>query len=118
MIAVWIDREHAKIFKLIDDQIKMKSFEARHQEHHSHAVDQIDLQKREREFFLEICDELNAASQILILGPGVAKHHFRNYLTEQQPSVAKKIKGCETVDHPTDAQIAALAKKFFEPAPV
>ena len=56
---------------------------------------------------------LEHSGRILIVGPGVAKHHFFTYLAEHQPQLSKKIAGIEMVDHPTDAQIAALTRTFF-----
>ncbi len=111
--VVWVDREHAKLFQFSRDKMERKSFESKGIEHHTHAPDGIDQKTRERKFFGELISHFQEPSKLLILGPGVAKHHFQNYLTEHHPALAKIIAGCETVDHPTDGQIAASAKKFF-----
>ena len=39
------------------------------------------------------------------------------YLAEHHPALSKKVAACETVDHPSDPQIAAFAKKFFATVP-
>ena len=113
IFVIWVDREHAKLFQFSNEKMERKHLQARHQDHHTHPVDDLDLKRRETKFFSEVTPHLSEATRILILGPGVAKHHFQNYLIEHFPILAKKVVGCENVDHPTDPQIAALARKFF-----
>ena len=113
IFVVWIDRQHAKLFHFSNEKMERKNLSSSHPEHHTHREDRMDDDQHERKFFGEVARELAAAAQILILGPGVAKHHFQNHLAEHVPALAKKVAGCETVDHPSDAQIAALARRFF-----
>lgn len=112
-VVVWIDREHAKIFNLSQEKMQRTQLDSTHVDHHTHRRDAVEVAKQERHFFASVAGHLEDATKILILGPGMAKHHFQTYLTEQDPGVAKKIAGCETVDHPTDAQVAAAARRFF-----
>jgi len=74
----------------------------------------LDHIKRNSVFFNEIAHELHAADQILILGPGVAKHHFQTYLVEQHPELARRIVGCSSLEHPTELQVKDLAQRFFK----
>ncbi len=113
-IAVWIDSTHAKVFKFSQEQMERKAFESHTPNHHTHPVDSRDIEIRERKLFQQVADELTSARQILILGPGIAKHHFQNFLNEHQPILSRKVVGCETVGDPTDPQIAAQAMKFFK----
>lgn len=111
--VVWVDREHAKLFQFSQEKMERKSFQARHFDHHTHRLDGLDQRRQEAAFFSDVVSHLSEAAKLLILGPGVAKHHFQNYLGEHFPILAKKVVACETVDHPTDPQIAAIARKFF-----
>ena len=104
LYAIWIDRQEAKLFEFTREKMERSQIHARNPEHHG---------VNEHKFYAEVASHLAGADQILILGPGVAKHHFQNHLMEQIPLLAKKIVACETVDQPTDAQIGALARKFF-----
>jgi stalled ribosome rescue protein Dom34 len=113
LIALWIDREHAKFFTFSQERMERTHLDARHMEHHNHAKDHNDASRWENKFFADVANRLREASQVLILGPGMAKHHFRTYLMEHVPLVAKAVVGCETVSHPTDPQIAAMASRFF-----
>ena len=109
--AVWIDRETAKLFQVSLEKMERQTIHFRYSDHHTHSLDELDRKQQERRFFSEVVEKLGPAENILILGPGVAKHHFQNFLIEHYPSLARKVVGCETVDHPTDSQIAAMAKK-------
>lgn len=111
--VVWIDREHAQLYLLSQDKMERQRFEHHHKENHRHLRDAVDKHREEQGLFRDVGKALEGMDQILILGPGVAKHHFRNYLMEQMPMVAKKVSGVETVDHPSDGQIAAMARKFY-----
>jgi stalled ribosome rescue protein Dom34 len=113
MIAIWIDRNHAKIFQFSEEKMERQNLSARHTDHHTHRPDELDYTQRDRKFFGELAQHLGTASQLLILGPGMAKHHFQNYLREHAPLVARNVIGCETVDHPTDPQIAEVARRCF-----
>ena len=113
IFVLWIDLKQAKIFQFSDEKMERRNLEASHTDHHTHRSDNLDRQQHERAFFVHLAEALKDASQLLILGPGVVKHHFQSFLIEHCPVLAKRVVGCETVDHPTDPQIAALARKFF-----
>ncbi len=114
--VIWIDREHALLYLISNEKMERQKFTHHHKENHRHVRDSIEKGLEEKGLFQDVGNALNAADQILILGPGVAKHHFQNYLMEQKPMVARKISGVETVDHPSDGQIAAMARKFLDKA--
>ena len=110
---VWMDRENAKVFHFSREKMERKTLKSHSHDHHTHRMDNRDAERMEKKLFQEVAEELSSNSQILILGPGVAKHHFQNYLNEHHPILAKKVVACETVDHPSDSQIAAQAMRFF-----
>ncbi len=112
--VIWIDREHAKLFYFSETGFQKKEkFHASRKDHHTHARDGYDLQREENFLFREAAQALENVEKILIVGPGISKHHFRNYLREQSPMVFRKVLAVENCDHPTDAQIAALARTFY-----
>lgn len=113
--VVWLDREQAKVFKFSEQGfLGEKKFKAHHIDHHTHARDAFDHERAESPFFRDLGQELEGVQKLLIIGPGMAKYHFRSYLMEQKPLVARKVERVESSDHPTEAQIAALAKDFFD----
>jgi hypothetical protein len=48
-----------------------------------------------------------------VTGSHVAQADFRHYVERHRPALAKEIAGWETVDHPSQAQLLAQARKFF-----
>lgn len=116
LTVIWIDRQSARVFHVSNEKMERKTLGKSHVEHHTHRPDAFDHRREENHLFHEAVKELSQADRSVIIGPGMAKHHFQTFLVEHHPQIAKKISGFETVDHPTDAQIAALAKRYFERA--
>jgi stalled ribosome rescue protein Dom34 len=112
--VVWLDREHARVFEFSSSKMERRNLTARHAEHHTHELDQLDRQTWEKAYFTDLTALLTGASRLLLVGPGLAKHHFQNYLSEHFPLLSKRVVGCEVVDHPTDGEIAAMARKVFK----
>lgn len=111
--VVYMDHEHAKIFKLNpegQDQVKMDRHEIRH-----HKNNEGEKHSDHEKFYHSVANELKAATEILVIGHGTAKQEFVHHLeNHHHADVAKKVVGVETVDHPTDNQVLALARKFFK----
>jgi hypothetical protein len=61
-----------------------------------------------------VIEALAHTGAILITGPGNAKSEFRNYIAEHRTELAKRVSGVEALDHPTDPELIALARKFFK----
>ena len=81
---------------------------------HTHYTRQHGSEVRsEHEFFSSVCDALAGVIQVLIAGSHTAQADFRHYVEKHRPETGKKIVGWETVDHPTDAQLLALARHCF-----
>ena len=114
---VWIDHDHAKAISLAPvDKNGGPHTVATHThriDHHTHALDNLDREKRTHKMFQETAKLLGDAENVLIVGPGLAKHLFNNYLAEHFPKVFRKVAGCEALDHPTDPQIRAFGENFF-----
>lgn len=113
--VVWIDSVHAKVFELHPTKVEEKTLKRHEIRHHSGADQEQNNHKNAEKFFHELTGSLLNAHEILVIGPGDAKTHFRSHLDKHHhEQLAKKVVGVETVDHPTDGQIVALARKFFK----
>jgi stalled ribosome rescue protein Dom34 len=114
-VVVWIDSTHAKLFELHGEtttEVKLKKHEVRH---HNGTEKEQNNHKNSEKFFHDVALHLSQAHEVLLIGPGEGKSHFKSHLEKHHhKQVALKIVGVETVDHPTDGQIVALAKKFFK----
>jgi len=109
--VVWLDRQNAKIFNFSEEKMERVNLHDRHQDHHTHRLDQDE--KESPKFYDEVCSRILAAAKILILGPGVGKTHLKAHLEKKFPALGLKVVGCQSVDHPTDDQIASIAREYF-----
>ena len=110
--VVWIDRDKAKIFHMQPGDHSHEILK-RHEVFHHTAGDHDKLTNSDQ-LFNQTATHLLGAKEILVMGPGLAKTHFVNYLkTHHHADLAKAVVAVETVDHPTDHQILEYAGKFF-----
>jgi hypothetical protein len=61
-----------------------------------------------------VVEALEGAQQILIVGPASAKLNLVKHIHSHDKKVTDKVIGVETVDHPSDAQLVAYARKYFD----
>lgn len=107
--VIWLSRTEARLFRFSREKMERKVFS----EAPAPGGTPGDAP---RKLFYDAALELADADHVLLLGPCIAMHHFQAFLMEQFPAIARKIAGMEAVDQPTDAQIAAVTKKFFDRA--
>ena len=49
----------------------------------------------------------------MIVGPAGAKAELVSYIRVNAPHLATRLSAVEAVDHPSDGELVALARKFF-----
>ena len=116
-MAVWMDGDGARVFHV--DAQRFDEETIRSPKHHVHRHPK-DQQTRSHDhpddavhFFREVAHTLGDATAILIVGPAVAKLHFLRYLQKHEPTLEGRVVGLETVDHPTDRQLVAHVRHYF-----
>lgn len=107
--VVWLDLEQAKLFHFTHDRMQREIVQVRRVDHHTHRKE--GDERDSVVMYDEVAKRLEGARRILVLGPGIARLHFVDRLNEKFKAIASSIIGCEASDHPTDAQIAAHARK-------
>ena len=116
-IAVWIDHKEARIFVVQVDNEGDEVVVAPHHVHHTHTRNAQSVKgqpEEDKRFFREVANSLEGAEQVLIVGPSTAKLEFLRYIEKHDQPRGPKVVGVETVDHPTDGQLAAYAKSYFK----
>lgn len=107
--VVWIDHHNAKVVQFDAEQVQIQKVQA-----HSHDTRQHNSGVRtEHEFFAEVCDELAGVSQVVVTGSHTALSDFRHYVDKHRTAAAQQIVAWEVVDHPTEGQLVAFARKYF-----
>jgi stalled ribosome rescue protein Dom34 len=107
--VVWIDHHSAQLLHFDAAHVEAQKVKARtdHTRQHGSGV------RTEHEFFGEVCDALAGIHEVLITGSHTAQADFRRYVDKHRPALGPQIVGWETVDHPTEGQLLALARQYF-----
>ncbi len=112
-IAVWIDHKEAKIFHIEPEGFEVSKVKAPHHHLTRKAQEQSHHDGGDR-FFHEVALALKDADEILIVGPSSAKLDFIRHVDKHEHLLQPKILGVETLDHPTDGQLAAYVRHYFQ----
>jgi len=113
---VWIDHREAKVFHFGADSsqsVTVHNSHAHQNLHHKANSSDSGHAPVDKEYLHRVATELATAGAILIVGPGSAKTELRTYVQQHHPRLAAKISAVESIDHPTDGQLLAHARKFF-----
>jgi len=65
------------------------------------------------DFFKQIAEALQGVREVLLTGPANAKIEFRDFCKHNAHAVDKAVVDVVTTDHPTDAQVVAMARQYF-----
>ena len=118
-VCVWIDHAEARIYEINRDFEAPKVVSDHSPIHHIHRkADHVGMGTvpASPDYLAEVAKALAAAKAILICGPGKARTELAGYLNEHAPTVAKRVWGIEPMDHPTDREMLAAARKYFRGA--
>ena len=107
--VVFIDHQHAQVLQFDAEHVRAEKIKA-----HTHHTKQHGSQVRsDHEFFGHVCDALQGITEVLVTGPRTGIADFRHYAEKHRPQTARHIVAYETVDHPSDRQLVALARQYF-----
>ncbi|HUF99845.1 MAG TPA: hypothetical protein VMM60_17085 [Ilumatobacter sp.] len=115
--AVWLDHFHAAIVFIAPDSQRVVRLDSEREDQHLHRKSGVPGSGRlpeDHRFFDTVAQALAANdSDVLIAGPGTAKNEFRRSVERRQPSLAAKVVDVVTLDHPSDAELVAFARRQF-----
>ena len=112
--VVWVDHQEARIFEFSADALR----EGRVLENPHAGSHRGEPRHDDAKFYASIESALGDASEILLTGPGTAKSQLLHHLEAHAPRLRGHVVAMETVDHPTDRELVAHARKHFhESAP-
>ena len=114
--VVWIDHHEARVFHFsssaADVVVVHPDHPTRHIHHKANTIGSGHASE-DQHFLQSVADALGDASAILITGPANEKTELVNHIARHAPALKAKIRGVEALDHPSDGEILALARKFF-----
>ena len=106
--VVWMDHSEAHV--VMFDREHMEAQRIKSRSHHKHQGKTADNVA----FFGDIATALNGTHEVLLAGPGIARNQFRDWCSAHQTAVAGAIVDSVSADHPTDAQLVAMARQYFK----
>lgn len=114
--VVWLDHAEAHVMHISPDDVE-KSVVHPAKPHQQLHVRSGTLgsgrQAEDNDYYHAIVEALKGAKEILVVGPAQAKLHLIKHIHAHDHGMVDKIVGVETVDHPTDGQLVAYARKYF-----
>ena len=115
--VVWIDHREAKVFHFSQTEIdKLVIHPENPTKHIHHKAGTVGSGHAEgdHDFLHAVAQAVADAGAVLITGPGNAKAELVRHIESHDPALKKLIAGVETVDHPSDGQLVAHARKYFK----
>ena len=118
-VIVWLDHVSAQIIHFNPAQSELRVIKSHSLQPHLHiksaSIGQGNAPENRR-YFADIASDIESALEIVLVGPSNEKHELMHYLTKHDHELAAKVVGVEVVDHPTDGQLLAYARHYFEKA--
>ncbi len=117
--VVWIDHREARVFHVsptdVEKLVLRPNDPTRHIHHKANEIGSGHAAEDEA-FLHAVAHAIADAGAVLITGPANAKTELVKHIHHHDPQLMNVLVGVETVDHPSDAQLVAHARKYFHGA--
>jgi hypothetical protein len=116
-VVIWLDHSEAHIIAFgreTAEKVVIVHAPQRHEQQH-HRADVVGSGKAAEhpEYYNAIVEKIRAIPEWLVVGPANAKLAFVKHIAKAHHALNDHLIGVETVDHPTDGQLLAHARKYF-----
>ena len=114
--VVWSDHREARVFHFNAEDVERLVLHPDHPTRHiHHKANSIGSghASADHDYLHAVAESVADAGAVLITGPANAKTELVEHIRVHDPQLTKLIVGVETVDHPSDPQLVAHAKKYF-----
>lgn len=106
--VVWLDHQEAHVLMFDREHVEAQRIKSRtHHKHQGKSTDSVAL-------FADIAKALHGSHEVLVTGPGKARDEFRDWAQRHDTAMAHTIVDSVASDHPTDAQVVAMARQYFK----
>lgn len=111
--VLFIELNEARLFRIRREGVEQKVLRRHEIKHHTSRDP--ENHKSGSKFFHELAEAVADAEEILLMGPSLAKEHFKAHLeNHHHGTLARKIVGSVTLDILSDAQLLAESREFFK----
>jgi hypothetical protein len=117
--VVWIDHSDARVFHFNASDFEKTVVHAGHQsgrKHHTPDYDGTGHAPEDQKYLEDVAKAVLDAGAILIVGPANEKNELVKHIKHAHPALMSKVEGVETLDHPSDGEIVAHARKALKSA--
>lgn len=105
--TVWMDQSEAHVLQFDAEHVEASRIKARsHHRHQGQGADQSS-------YYADVWQSLQGTHEVLLAGPGNARGNFQKWVEAHHPRELTRLVGSVPADHPSDAQLVALARQFF-----
>ena len=115
--VVWIDHREARVFHFnptdVDKLVLHPADPTTHIHHKANTIGSGHASE-DHDYYQQVAESIADAGAVLITGPANAKTEFVKHIHLHDPKLTSVIAGVETVDHPSDAQLVAYARKYLK----
>jgi len=116
-VVVWLDHSEAHIIAYNRERTEaavVVHAPQRHEQQHRREHNVGSGKAAEHpEYYEQIIAKIRDVGEWLVVGPAGAKLAFAKHVSKHHADLVDHLIGLETVDHPTNAQVLAYAKKYF-----
>jgi stalled ribosome rescue protein Dom34 len=114
--VIWIDHREARVFHFnptdVETLVLHPDNPTKHIHHKANSIGSGHA-STSPDYLRAVAEAVADAGAVLITGPANAKTELVEYIRLRDPKLTKAIAGVETVDHPSDAQLVAYARKYL-----
>jgi hypothetical protein len=114
--VVWLDHSEAHVFHFSPDDVEKfnaQSTSPRAHQHHKRGSIGSGHAQEDHGYYHQVAGLLSGAQEILVVGPAKAKLELIKHIHKHHHDLVDKVVGVETLDHPTDGQLVAYARRYF-----
>jgi len=106
--VVWLDHQEAHVLMFDRNHVALERIKSR--SHHKHQGKPHETSG----LFADVAKALHGVHEVLLTGPGKARDEFRAWCVKHDTSIAHVIVDSVASDHPSDAQVVAMARQYFK----
>lgn len=117
--VVWIDHHKAHVIHFNADSADETVVHAT--DPHSHGHHKANTigsghAPEDQAFLHSVVQQIGGAGAVLIVGPSNEKHELLRHIEQHDAQLGKRVSAVQAMDHPTDGQLLAYARKYFHGA--
>lgn len=114
---VWMDSREAHVFRFNASDVERETIRAHtpfRKVHHKAGVIGAGHPAMDLSYLDHIVDALRGTREWLLAGPAQAKLELVRHVEKSLPQMKEKLAGVVTMDHPTDGELLAEARRAFK----